>query len=250
MAGRRPPGARQPAPRSQHFLGTAALAGELVRDAGIAAGDLVVDLGAGSGRLTNELARVARRVLAVELDSRLAARLRGRWDNVDVVEGDAARVRLPREPFRVVSNVPFSRTNDLLHLLLDDPRTPLLRADLIVQWGVAVKRGLPWPSTAKSVFWGAYYEATVTRRLPATLFKPPPAVDAGVLVFRRRTRPLVAPTHADSYRRFVSRGFRQGLASVVPRHTRHLIAAKGMLARDLDSHQWAQLFVAADDPKW
>lgn len=238
MAGRRAPRARPSSARSQHFLATSRLAADLVRDAGVAKGDLVVDLGAGTGRVTAELARVARRVVAVELDPRLAGGLRGRWPNVDVVEGDAVLLRLPVEPFRVVANLPFSRTNDLLHRLLDDPRTPLVRADLIVEWGVALKRALPWPSNVSSVLWGAWYECSVTRRLPRSAFDPPPAVDTGVLVFRRREIPLVPFACASSYRAFVARGFRHGLRSL------DCGASRGAIARELDPHEWAGLFAA------
>jgi 23S rRNA (adenine-N6)-dimethyltransferase len=239
VAGRRAGRARPPSTRSRHFLRARELAVELVRDAGVGPDDLVLDLGAGTGRLTGALARAARRVVAVELDPGLAAGLRGRWPNVEVVEGDAAQLQLPSVPFRVVANLPFSRTNDLLHLLLDDPRTQLLRADLIVEWGVAVKRALPWPSSVSSVVWGAFYETAVTRRLPRVVFEPPPSVDAGVLVFRRRPAPLIAPSLASSYHRFVARGFRHGLHSVGCR------TQGGILARDLDPHQWANLFDAA-----
>jgi 23S rRNA (adenine-N6)-dimethyltransferase len=244
VAGRRARGARLPPARSQHFLRTSTLAAALVRDACVDASDVVVDLGAGGGRLTAELARVARRVIAVELDGELAARLRGRWDNVVVVHGDAVIVPLPDEPFRVVANIPFSRTNDLLHRLLDDPRAvQLVRADLIVEWGVARKRALPWPSTVNGVIWGAFYEVTASRHLPRRAFAPPPGVDAGVLVFRRRRVPLVAPELAGSYRRFVAEGFRHGLRSVATPRLLGRIAERPAAARDLDGHQWAELFV-------
>jgi 23S rRNA (adenine-N6)-dimethyltransferase len=197
----------------------------------------VVDLGAGTGRLTSELARCARTVVAVELDRRLAAPLRGRWPNVELIEADATTVALPSEPFRVVANLPFSRTNDLLHRLLDDPRTPLVRADLIVEWGVALKRALPWPSSVSGVLWGAFYETSVTRRLPRSVFEPPPSVDAGVLVFRRRDVPLIADARAGEYREFVVRGFRHGLRSL------RCGTPPGTIARELDAHQWAELFV-------
>jgi 23S rRNA (adenine-N6)-dimethyltransferase len=242
VADRRATRARQPRARSQHFLRSGRLAAELVRDAGVGADDLVVDLGAGSGRLTAELARVARRVVAIELDAHFADRLRGRWPNVEVVCGDACAVQLPTDPFRVVANLPFDRTTDLLHRLLDDPLLPLVRADLVVDWRVAWKRGIPWPSTMNGVVWGAYYELGVARRLVRDAFEPPPAVDAGVLVCRRRRQPLVALELAGAYRAFVADGFRGGLRSVAPSRLVNRVGRRASAARDLDPHQWAELY--------
>jgi 23S rRNA (adenine-N6)-dimethyltransferase len=230
VAGRRAH-ARPPLPRSRHFLRSRSLAAAIVAGADLSARDLVVDIGAGSGRLTSELARIARRVVAIELDPRLAAGLRDRWPNVDVVSGDALTTALPDEPFRVVANIPFAHTNDLLHRLLDDPRLPLVRADLIVEWGVAVKRGLPVPSSVSGILWGAFHELRVERRLPAAAFDPPPACDAGVLVATRRVHPLIAPGDLPRYHRFVADSFRRG----------HRVA--GALPRDLDAHQWAERFL-------
>ena len=192
----------------------------------------MVDLGAGTGRLTAELARAAGRVIAVELDHSLAARLHGRWPNVQVFEADAREVELPREPFRVVANLPFAGTNEILRHLLDDPRVPLVRADLVVEWGVAVKRALPWPSTVNGVVWGACYSTRVARRLPRSAFAPPPSVDAAVLVFERRPAPLVPIERASGYRRFVARGFREG---------RRLVRAA---PRQLDPYEWAARYLA------
>jgi 23S rRNA (adenine-N6)-dimethyltransferase len=223
----RPPGR----PRSRHFL-RQPVAAELVRDACVRPGDLVLDLGAGSGRLTAELARAGARVVAVELDPDLATRLQGRWVRVEAICADAANVELPDEPFRVVANLPFSRTNAILRHLFDDPRVPLVRADLVLEWGVAVKRGLPWPSSVNSAVWGAWYSIEVARRLPRSAFVPPPSVDAGVLVLTRRERPLVPARRAAQYRRFVARGFRRG-------------GRRGSLPRDLDAHEWAALFLAS-----
>lgn len=242
MAGRRARSARPTRARSQHVLRTSALAAELVRDARVGPDDLVLDLGAGTGRLTAELARVARRVLAVELDPRLAARLDGRWPNVDVVIGDATRVPLPREPFRVVANVPFAHTNAILRRLLDDPRRPLLRADLVVQWGVALKRALPWPSTLNGVLWAAWYEASVTRRLPRTAFDPPPNVDAGVLVYTRRPASLVPEREWRRYRGFVAAGFRRGIRAVATPKALRRVGFEGAAPRELDAYQWAALY--------
>jgi len=237
--------ARRPGrPRSQHFLRSRSLAAELVGDAALGRDDLVLDLGAGSGRLTAELARAARQVVAVELDPGWTSRLGGRWANVEVVHGDAATVPLPREPFRVVANLPFYRTTAILRHLLDDPRVPLARADLIVEWGVAVKRSLPWPSTFNDVVWGASYSSSLARRLPRTAFEPPPSVDAGVLVLERRARPLVPEALAESYRGFVAAGFRRGLRAVASSRELRRLGVAGSAPRDLDAHQWAALFLS------
>ncbi len=244
MAGRRARGARSAPPRSQHFL-RSAFAAELVRAAGVGADDLVVDVGAGSGRLTAELARVAGRVVAVELDPALAPRLRGRWRNVEVIEGDAAAFVPPREPFRVVANLPFDRTNDFLRMLFDDPRVPIVRADLVVEWGVAIKRAVPWPSSASGVVWNATYECLLARRLPPSAFEPPPSVAAGVVVFRRREEPLIPAKDIGAYRSFVFSGFRHGLHRVASARVLSGIADRGVIPRDLDAFQWATLFRAS-----
>jgi 23S rRNA (adenine-N6)-dimethyltransferase len=229
VAGRRARKARRSPAGSRHFIRSQRLAGEVVRDAGVCTGDLVLDLGAGTGRLTMPLAHSAGRVLAVELDPLLAALLRGRWPSVEIVEGDAASIPLPHAPFRVVANLPFDGTNAILRHLLDRPDVPLERADLVVEWGVAVKRALPWPSTAAGVLWGARYRFALARRLPASVFEPRPSVDAGVLTIERRAEPLVSLRDWEAYCAFVTRGFRHG------RHG-------GSVPRELDAHQWAALF--------
>jgi 16S rRNA A1518/A1519 N6-dimethyltransferase RsmA/KsgA/DIM1 with predicted DNA glycosylase/AP lyase activity len=127
--------------------------------------------------------------------------------------------------------------------MLDDPAVPLIRADLIVEWAVATKRGVPWPSTLNDVVWGAFYESSINRRLPRSAFEPPPAVDAGVLVFRRRPVELIAPESVDGFRHFVADGFRRGLRAVAPPRTIKRVAGRGVTARDLDAYQWAEIFL-------
>ena len=231
--------------RGQHFLRSSALAAEIVRSAGIRAGDLALDLGAGTGVLTRALAHVGARVVAVELDPKLADGLRGRFARV--VEDDILRVRLPGEPFRVVANLPFDCTTATLRRLLDS-RVALQSADVIVQWDVAVKRSAVWPSTRLGVEWGAWFELSVARRLPRCCFAPPPSVDCGVLRATRRDAPLV-PAAPKEYARFVERGFRAGLRAVAT--SRQLTRAASELGfsrhadpRDLDVYQWAALYRA------
>jgi 23S rRNA (adenine-N6)-dimethyltransferase len=171
-----------------HFLHDRGLAAELVRGAGVRPGDLVLDLGAGGGAITGPLVAAGARVLAVERDAGLARRLERRFaaDPVTVVHGDLRRVPLPRRPYRVVASIPFAVTAALLRRLLDDPRTALERADLIVEWGMARRLATPRPRDLATAWWAGRFDLRLKRRVPAACFRPPPRVDAAHLAVRPR----------------------------------------------------------------
>lgn len=243
-------GERVSATRGRHALRSRAFADELVREAGVGPGDLVLDLGAGAGLLTGALRATGARVLAVELEPSLTAALRSRFGrdaDVRIVEGDAACIALPSEPFAVLSNLPFAVGTAILRRLLDDPRVPLRRLDVIVEWGLAEKRTRVWPSTQLSCYWSAWYELAIARRVPREAFAPPPSVDAALLRAVRRAEPLVPVADAREYLAFLRRGFAEPgrLRRLVPRAALRQVAfANDASARDLDARQWAALYRA------
>jgi 23S rRNA (adenine-N6)-dimethyltransferase len=232
--------------RGQHFLRSSKLATELVRAARIQPDDLVLDLGAGTGLLTTPLVRAGARVVVVEIDAQLAEGLRRRYPAVDVQVEDVLRVPLPQEPFKVVASLPFDGGTMILRRLLD-PVVPLMTADVIVQWGLAEKRAAVWPSTQLGVYWGAWFELSVARRLPRCVFAPPPSVDAGLLRIVRRDEALVPGAERRGYQAFLARGFREGPGAVVSRKLlkrceTELGFERRARARDLDARQWAELY--------
>ena len=96
-------------------------------------GDLVLDIGAGDGALTAPLLELGARVVAIELHPGRAAALRRRFgDDVRVVQVDAADLRLPRRPFRVVANPPWAIT-DATPAAPAPPASRLVRADLLLK---------------------------------------------------------------------------------------------------------------------
>jgi 23S rRNA (adenine-N6)-dimethyltransferase len=159
-------------------------ASRLVADAGIRRGDLVVEVGAGTGAVTAALVAAGAQVIAVELHGRRADVLRSRFDGsrVTVVRADAADLRLPRRPFRVVANPPFAITAALLHRLLA-PGSRLLRADLVVPTHVAQRWA--YERVRGAGRWRLQFDAWVGPRVPSHAFRPtgPPAA---VLVISRR----------------------------------------------------------------
>lgn len=251
MAGRASSQAR---PRGRHSLRSRAFADELVRDAGVLPGTLVLDLGAGGGVLTRALADAGARVRAVELDPAALRQLETRFGadpRVEVVEGDATRLPFPEEPFTVVANLPFAAGTAILRRLLGDPAVQLRQLDAIVEWGLAEKRTVVWPSTLLACTWGAWYELRLVRRVPRACFAPPPSVDAAVLRATRRSEPLLPPAQAVAYEALLQRAFaaQAPLERVLPRGlVRRAAHELGFdpraTARDLDARQWARLYAA------
>jgi 16S rRNA (adenine1518-N6/adenine1519-N6)-dimethyltransferase len=118
----------------QHFLASEEYAARIVEALGDISQSTVLEIGPGRGMLTSLLAKRARRLIAVELDRVLAAQLRlkfGMYRNVEIIEADVLAVDidslfgpkpglgrpgidLKPEPVKVVGNLPYYITSDIL----------------------------------------------------------------------------------------------------------------------------------------
>lgn len=157
----------------------------MVADAGIGPGHLVVDIGAGAGALTRPLLERGARVIAVELHPDRVRLLRDRFTDFDVtvVKADASDLRLPKRPFRVVANPPFSITASLLRRLVA-PGSRLVRADIVVPWHTARR----WVA-GSAPGWGRWthtFDVELGRPLPRSAFTPPPPSGVAILTITRR----------------------------------------------------------------
>jgi 16S rRNA (adenine1518-N6/adenine1519-N6)-dimethyltransferase len=185
----------------QNFLHDANTIRRIVRTAGVRADDVVLEVGPGLGSLTLGLLPAAERVVAVEIDPRLADLLprtvaERRPDlagRLDVVTADALRLtELPGPPATaLVANLPYNvAVPVLLHLLELLPT--LDRALILVQAEVAERLaalpggkayGVP---SVKAAWYGEVRRAgSVGRRV----FWPEPNVDSGLVSLVRRPPP-------------------------------------------------------------
>lgn len=83
---------------------------EIVDRAEVGGEDTVLELGAGKGALTTVLNQQAKKVLAVEYDARFVEILKEKTanqPNTIVIHQDIMKIRLPKEKFIVVSNIPY-----------------------------------------------------------------------------------------------------------------------------------------------
>lgn len=194
---------------SFHRIHDPRTARRIVAHTGLAPPSLVVEAGAGDGELTAALAERGIRVIAVERDRRQFEALRRRCQPLPLVTPtlcDIRDYRLPREPFALVSNVPFSITAELMRWLLELSYPPLcawliLEKDAALHWAGA--GGSSIASVLAAVDWHIEVSMAIHRRE----FAPRPSVDAALLHLRRRQAPLVPARERADFERFVRRGF-------------------------------------------
>ena len=185
----------------QNFLHDANTIRRIVRTAELRPDDVVLEVGPGLGSLTLGLLPAAARVLAVEIDPRLAdllprtvaERRPDLADRLAVVTADALRVReLPGPPpTALVANLPYNvAVPVLLHLLELLPS--LDRALILVQAEVAERLAAPPGGSAygvpsvKAAWYGEVRRAGAVGR---KVFWPEPNVDSGLVALVRRPPP-------------------------------------------------------------
>ena len=205
----------------------------IVREAGVGPDDVVLEVGPGLGSLTLALLEVGARVVAIEIDERLATRLPvtvaehtpEALDRLHVVAADALRVtEVPGPPpTTLVANLPYNVSVPvLLHLLTLLPS--LERGLVMVQAEVADRlaagpgsKVYGIPSVKAAWFADVRRAGTVGRHV----FWPEPNVDSGLVSWVRRDPPATTATRqqvfavvdaAFAQRRKGLRGALRGLA--------------------------------------
>lgn len=183
----------------QNFVHDGNVCRKIVRTADVVESDIALEIGPGLGSLTLALLEVAREVIAVEIDSRLAQQLpltvaqhSDRSDALQVHNLDALQLQsLEKDPTVLVANLPYNVSVPvLLHLLETLPS--LQRGVVMVQAEVADRLaakphskeyGVP---SVKAAWWA---DVTGAGSVSRTIFWPQPNVDSKLVAFKRRTPP-------------------------------------------------------------
>jgi 16S rRNA (adenine1518-N6/adenine1519-N6)-dimethyltransferase len=156
-------------------------------------GGVWVEIGAGHGEMTTRLAKHASKVLAVELDPRLARRLREvttQCANVEVAEGDVMAADLRKltggEQFSVYGNLPYYITSPILHRLFEHAGN-IAAIHIVIQFEVALRLVAPpgrrdygYLSVASQWFG----RPEIAFRIPPGAFRPRPKVASALVSFR------------------------------------------------------------------
>ncbi len=194
---------------AQNFLRDSRTVRSLLEVSGIGLSDTVYEIGPGRGIITAELARTASKVIAIEEDPALVCSLRARFEdapNVEIVAGDFLDYRLADGAFKVVGNIPFNRTADLMRKILFGWPVPL-EAYLVMQKEAAEKFSGCGKETQFSVLAKPRFELEIIRKMRRTDFVPVPKVESVLLRVRKRPSALIAEEDMVLYQKFVRYGF-------------------------------------------
>ncbi len=176
----------------QHFLTDASWQERIARAVRIDGG-VWVEIGAGHGEMTTRLAQRASKVFAIELDRRLAERLReavAPCRNVEIVESDVMAVDLERltggERFSIYGNLPYYITSPILHRLFEHAER-IAAIHIVIQLEVAV-RIVAQPGRRDygylSVVSQWFSQPEIVFQIPPGAFRPPPKVASALVSFR------------------------------------------------------------------
>ena len=176
----------------QNFLSDPNAAGRIVNKAGISKDDLVLEIGPGLGALTIHAATQARKLIAVEKDTRLAEILMEELkkkgiDNVELINNDILRQDFQsiaeNEKMIVIGNLPYNISSQVLFKLVEN-RSLVKRAVLMFQKELAQRiSASPGGREYGRLSAVMQYCSTVKKvaDVPAHLFFPKPAVDSRVI---------------------------------------------------------------------
>jgi 16S rRNA (adenine1518-N6/adenine1519-N6)-dimethyltransferase len=205
-----------PEPRKslgQHWLDDPASLEAMCGAAEVGPKDTVLEIGPGPGALTGRLVKRAGRVIAVELDEKLARELPSRVpaSNLDVVQADILRFDFGQLPpgYKVVANIPYYLTSNLIRVL-SEATNPPARAALLVQKEVAGRAAAqPGDMSLLSVTAQYFWQVRLDMVVPAALFTPPPKVDSQILVLEQPGEQLFPGVDSKLFFRLAKAGFAQ-----------------------------------------
>lgn len=191
----------------QNFLVSDETVEKIVESAEISKEDLVIEIGPGLGTLTNELLKKAKKVIAIELDSRMVEILDERFslfNNFEIINDDVLKVDLVNiiksekenneiKEAKIVANLPYYITTPIIMKLLES-RLDLESITVMIQKEVAERLcAIPGEKQSGAITYSVYYYAEAYKVLEVknTSFIPAPEVDSEVIKLKIRKEPPI-----------------------------------------------------------
>lgn len=205
----------------QHFLIDRRVLHRIVSAADLAPEDTVIEVGPGLGILTKELAKQARRVIAVEADAKLASAIGeiiGEFPNVSVIDSDILQtdpaslltsggVELDDLSYKVVANIPYYITAPILRHFLEASYKPSVMVVMVQKEVGEAVVAQPGEMGILAVSVQFYGKPRIVGYVSARSFYPPPKVDSAILQIELHEHPPVLVPETGKFFEVVRAGF-------------------------------------------
>lgn len=223
----------------QNFLVDRAVLQQIVETAELGPTDQVLEVGAGTGVLTRELARRARRVVAVELEQdmlKLLAKTTSDFTNIELIARNLLYLDpqevFGQERYKLVANLPYYITAPTFRHFLESANPPGLLV-VMVQYEVAQRIvAEPGDLSLLGVSIQFYGQPRIIARVPARSFYPAPKVDSAILRVDVHEQAPLAPQEREGFFRVVQAGFSER------RKQLHNSLAHGLHRKDEEVRAW------------
>lgn len=223
----------------QNFLVDRAVLQQIVDTAELEQADQVLEVGAGTGVLTRELAHVARRVVAVELEQDMLTLLEKttrEYPNIEIIARNLLYLDpqevFGQERYKLVANLPYYITAPTFRHFLESANPPRLLV-VMVQYEVAQRIvAAPGDLSMMGVSVQFYGRPQIITRVPARAFYPAPRVDSAILRVDVHEQVPLTPQERDSFFRVVQAGFSERRKQV------HNSLAHGLHRKDEVVREW------------
>ena len=202
----------------QHFLTDPNILNKVIRTAVVGKKDVVLEIGPGLGDMTLALSREAKKVIAVEIDTKLVAILKEKMKehhNVEVVKSDILRVDFKHflnkegRPVKVVANLPYQISTPLLFRFVES-KEAFSTFTLMLQKEVAERMVAP-PGRKEygplSIFVQLSLDISIRFFIKPSAFFPPPKVASAVVQMAWREKPMIQANEEEWFRRVVKACF-------------------------------------------
>jgi len=198
----------------QHFLINSGVARQVVEAAKIRENDVILEIGPGIGNLTRELAQRAKKVIAVEKDTKMIRILKETLNgikNIEVINQDIRKLKFQiPDKYKIVGNLPFYLTAPVIRQFLEPPEKSLLPVPelmaLIVQKEVAQRIcSKPPHMSLLAISVQFYAEPKIISYISKNSFWPSPKVDSAII--KLKTQSENRKVNIEQFFRIVKTGF-------------------------------------------
>jgi len=200
----------------QHFLTDESIAEDIANSLSFSGYKHVLEIGPGMGVLTKYLLKKDIKTHVIEIDSESVDYLKANYLNLAdrIIEKDFLKYNLNEvfndESFAIIGNFPYNISSQILFKTLE-MRHQIPEFSGMFQKEVALRICSKEGSKVYgilSVLTQAFYDAEYLFTVPPTVFNPPPKVDSGVLLLKRKEN-FTLPCDEKLFFRVVKQGFQQ-----------------------------------------